>query len=68
MTLTEMPSASTCEMAGRPSTVAGILMKTFGWPTSAASALASSMVRAVSWAAPGSTSIETRPSWPPVRS
>ena len=57
-----MPSASTCEMAGRPSTVAGILMRTLSRSTAAASSLAWSTVLPVSWASRGSTSIDTRPS------
>ena len=43
-------------------------MRTFGRSTAAARALASSTVLAVSCASRGSTSIDTRPSWPPLAS
>jgi hypothetical protein len=68
VTLTLMPSAIASAMAGRPSTVAGILMSRFGRSTVSHSRFAIVVVRAVSRAAPGSTSIETRPSTPSVRS
>jgi hypothetical protein len=63
-----MPSASVCEIAGSPSTVAGILIITFGRSTASYSFLAISAVWAVSLARRGSTSIDTRPSTPFVRS
>src|ERR671912_2338877 len=68
VTLTEMPEPMTWVMAGRPSTVAGILMSTLGRSTAAARVRASSMVPAVSCASRGSTSIDTLPSRPPVAS
>ena len=68
VTLTLMPSASTAVMAGRPSRVAGILTSTLSRSTAAESCLACSTVFSVSWASRGSTSIETRPSTPPVAS
>jgi hypothetical protein len=57
-----MPSAIAAVIAGRPSTVAGILISTFGRSTAAHSAFAEAMVASVSLARVGSTSIETRPS------
>ncbi len=68
VTLTEMPEPMTWVMAGRPSTVAGILMSTLGRSTAAARDRASSTVPAVSCASRGSTSIDTLPSRPPVAS
>ena len=68
VTLTEIPSAMVCEMAGSPATVAGILIRRLGRSTAAESNRAASAVAAVSCAMRGSTSIETRPSWPPVAS
>ena len=65
VTLTLMPSAMTAVMASRPSTVAGILIIAFGFATFAQSCFAWAIVPAASWARPGSTSIETRPSLPP---
>ncbi len=59
-----MPLASTALIAGRPASVAGILISTFGRSTSHHSCLASATVAAVSWASRGSTSMETRPSRP----
>jgi len=64
--LTLIPSARVCVMAGRPSRVAGILMKMFGRSTSAHSSRAWLIVPSVSRARRGSTSIDTRPSTPPV--
>ena len=64
VTLTEIPSASVAVIAGTPSAVAGILMKTFGRSTSHHSCLASAIVAAVFRASRGSTSIDTRPSRP----
>ena len=55
-------------MAGRPSPVAGILTSTFGRSTILLSSFAWAMVPSVSRARPGSTSIDTRPSTPPVAS
>ncbi len=68
VTLTLIPSASTAVMAGSPSRVAGILMRTCSRSTAADSCLACSTVLSVSWASRGSTSIETRPSTPWVAS
>ena len=68
VTLTLMPWAVAAVIEGRPSTVAGILIMTFGRSTSHHSAEASAVVFSVSWARRGSTSSETRPSWPWVRS
>ena len=68
MTLTLMPSARHWAIAGRLALVAGILMKRLGRSTSHQSWRASAMVRSVSCASRGSTSIETRPSDPPLAS
>ena len=68
VTLMLMPSDRHCVIAGRPCSVAGILMNRFGRSTSHHSARASAMVLAVSRAIRGSTSRETRPSTPPVAS
>ena len=64
VTLTLMPSARVAVIAGMPASVAGILMNRFSRSTSHHSCLASAMVRSVSCARRGSTSIETRPSMP----
>ncbi len=61
-----IPSDRHWVMAGSPSAVAGILMNRLGRSTSHQSARASAMVLAVSLAIRGSTSMETRPSRPPV--
>ncbi len=53
---------------GSPASVAGILIRTFGRSTSHHRPLASAVVRSVSFASLGSTSIDTRPSTPFVRS
>ena len=68
MTLTLMPSEIAWVIAGRPSTVAGILMNRLGRSTSHHSARASATVLSVSLARRGSTSIDTRPSTVPVAS
>ena len=68
VTLTLIPSEMAWVIAGSPSTVAGILMSRFGRSTIHHSARASAMVFAVSLASRGSTSSDTRPSWPPVAS
>jgi hypothetical protein len=68
VTLTLMPSARAAVIAGRPSTVAGILMNRLGRSTIHHSPRASAIVFAVSLAIRGSTSMETRPSTPPVMS
>lgn len=68
MTLTLMPLPMTSVIAGRPALVAGILMSVFGRSTSQASCLASATVALVLCARRGSTSMETRPSWPSVAS
>ena len=65
MTLTLMPSAMAAVMAGRPSSVAGILISAFGRSTASHSVLGrGDACASVSWARSGSTSIETRPSTP----
>ena len=51
-------------IAGRPSSVAGILMNTFGRSTIFHSSMACWIVLSVSCASRGSTSIDTRPSTP----
>ena len=63
-----MPSEMACVIAGRPSSVAGILMNRFGRSTAHHSARASATVASVSRASRGSTSSETRPSLRPVSS
>ncbi len=68
VTLTEMPSAITAVIAGRPASVAGILISRFGRSTIFHSSMACRMVLSVSWASRGSTSIDTRPSTPPEAS
>ncbi len=68
VTLTLIPSEMHCVIAGSPSGVAGILISRFGRSTIHHSARASAMDLAVSLASRGSTSSETRPSRPPVRS
>ena len=68
VTFTLIPSASVAVIAGRPASVAGILMNRFGRSTSHHSALASATVRSDSWASRGSTSMETRPSTPALAS
>jgi hypothetical protein len=68
VTLTLMPAPIVSVMASRPSMVAGILMRALGRSTLAQSCLAWAMVAAASWAKPGSTSIDTRPSKPFVLS
>ena len=55
-------------IAGQPSVVPGILMSRLGSPTIFQSSAASATVSSVSWARPGETSIETRPSTPSVAS
>ena len=64
MTLTLIPSASVAVIAGRPASVAGILMKRFGRSTSHHRVLASDWVFSVRCALRGSTSMDTRPSTP----
>ena len=54
-------------IAGMPSAVAGIFTITFGFATSFHSRCASAIVRAVSFAQRGATSMLTKPSPPPVR-
>jgi len=66
VTLTLMPAAMVSVIASRPSSVAGILIIAFGRPTLVQSSRACAIVPAASCASPGSTSIDTRPSWPPV--
>ena len=61
-----MPLPMTSVMAGSPADVAGILIMTFGRSTASESSTACVTVAAVSWARPGSTSRETRPSTPSV--
>src|SRR6266545_4267234 len=66
VTLTLMPAASVAVIAGSPALVAGILMNRLGRSTSHHNAFASALVRSVSAAIRGSTSMETRPSMPRV--
>ena len=68
VTLTEIPEPMTSVIAGRPALVAGILMSAFGRSTVFHSSLACAIVAAVSCASSGETSIDTRPSTPPVAS
>jgi len=68
VTLTLMPLPITSVIAGRPALVAGILISVLGRSTSHASCFASATVAVVSCARRGSTSMETRPSWPFVAS
>ena len=63
-----MPLPITSVMAGSPARVAGIFTSVFGRSTSHASCFASAMVALVLCASSGSTSIDTRPSWPSVAS
>ena len=60
------PAARPARMAGKPSTVPGILIMTFGRSTAANKRCASETVRWVSRASAGETSSETKPSWPPL--
>ncbi len=62
VTLTLMPLAIVDVIAGRPASVAGILMNRFGRSTSHHRCAASAAVASVSCARPGATSRETRPS------
>ena len=57
--LIEVPWAVQSSIAGRPAIVAGIFTNRFGRSTSFAIQRAWSNVRSVSYAIPGSTSIET---------
>jgi hypothetical protein len=59
-----MPAAIDVVIAGRPASVAGILMNRFGRSTSHHRWAASAAVASVSWASPGATSSDTRPSRP----
>ena len=68
VTLTEMPRPMTSAMAGMPALVAGIFTRRFSRPTVSYSFWASATVASVSCASSGDTSIDTRPSKPPVRS
>ncbi|SKU40250.1 Uncharacterised protein [Mycobacteroides abscessus subsp. abscessus] len=68
VTFTEIPSAITAVIAGRPALVAGILINRFGRSTIFHSSIACRIVLSVSWARRGSTSMETRPSTPPEAS
>ena len=68
VTLTEMPSAITAVIAGRPGSVAGILISRFGRSTIFHSSMACRIVLSVSCARRGSTSMDTRPSTPPEAS
>ena len=68
MTLTLMPSASDSVIAGRPASVAGILMKRLGRSTSHHSRRPRRRSRRCRARGRGSTSMETRPSTPGCRS
>src|SRR4029453_15164607 len=61
VTLTLMPLAMVVVIAGRPASVAGILMNRFGRSTSHHRCAASASVASVSCARPGATPMETRP-------
>ena len=61
-----MPLAITAVIAGNPARVAGILISTFARSTIVNSSWAWAMVASVSCANRGSTSMDTRPSTPPV--
>src|SRR5438067_7590751 len=63
-----MPAKTASSIAGRPSTVPGILMKTFGRPARACRSLTSASVVFVSCTSSGETSSDTYPSTPQVRS
>ena len=66
MTFTLTPSASVRVIAGRPAAVAGIFTSRFGRSTVFHRSSASATVLSVSCASRGSTSMDTRPSTPPV--
>jgi hypothetical protein len=68
VTFTGTPEAMHSVIAGRPSAVPGILMNRLRRATRACSALAASMVAAVSYASSGDTASDTQPSTPSVRS
>ena len=68
MTLTLTPSAIIAAMAGRPASVAGILIMTLGRSQRCQSSRAIRFVPSVSQAKAGETSILTYPSSPWVRS
>jgi len=62
------PSAIDCSIAGTPAAVAGILTIKFGRLTVLHNRRASRIVACVSLASFGETSMDTKPSAPPVRS
>ena len=68
VTLMGTPAKMASSIAGKPSFVPGILMKTFGCAARAYKSLAAAKVLAVSYASNGETSRETQPSTPSVRS
>ena len=68
VTFTLIPAAIVAAMAGRPGSVAGILISTLSRSTCRRSSAACAMVASVSIASPGSTSMDTRPSTPSVSS
>ena len=68
VTLTLIPSAIACSIAGTPSSVPGILTNRFGRSTRFQRSRAWFSVPSVSCASDGSTSSETKPSLPPVDS
>jgi hypothetical protein len=68
VTLIGTPAKIDSSMAGRPSGVPGILMKTLGLRACACRSLATAIVELVSCASKGETSSETQPSTPQVRS
>ena len=68
VTLIERPAAIESSIAPSPGTVAGIFTKRFGRSTSSVRSFACSKVASRSYARSGSTSSETNPSTPSVRS
>ena len=68
VTLVGTPAKIASSMAGRPSGVPGILIKTLGRRACACRSLAAAIVDLVSCASKGETSSETQPSTPQVRS
>ena len=63
-----LPSYVISSIAGKPSSVPGILIMRFGRSTRSQYSRACSIVRWVSKARSGSTSKEMKPSWPSVSS
>ena len=68
MTLMLRPSAIMACIAGTPAGVAGILTSRFGWAIRPCSPRAAATVASVSWAISGATSMDAKPSPPPLSS